>query len=403
LMPCVFPVLSIKILSFVKKAGKEQNKVRRHGLAFAFGILLSFWILAIVIRSLRAAGEHLGWGFQLQEPAFVAALVLLLVAVALNLFGVFEFGSSIQRACGSIETKGEGYFTSFLSGVLATVLATPCTAPFMGGALAFALSTTLIPSLAVFTALALGLATPYLLFSFFPALLSQLPKPGLWMETLREFMGFPVLLTALWLIWVFQQQSDAGAILSLLAAVLLLSFALWVYGKICPPTASRKRQIGGLLLVMASLISCAWIGLPLQRPGRSELQTPQSNENTNISIDKHGLAWHRYSQSVIDSAIKDGQAVFIDFTAAWCVTCQVNKKVVFSSSEVTHTIREKNILLVRGDWTNEDPVITDALRQFNRVGVPLNVLYNPKTPEDPVVFPSVLTPQLVLDEFRKLQ
>jgi thiol:disulfide interchange protein/DsbC/DsbD-like thiol-disulfide interchange protein len=412
LMPCVFPVLSIKILSFMKKAGKDPRQVQRHGLAFGGGILVSFWVLALLIRILREAGEKLGWGFQLQNPTFVACLVLLLIAVAMNLFGVFEFGSSIQRISGSLDKDGETYGNSFLSGILATVLATPCTAPFMGGAVAYGIQASLPTSILVFTLLALGLATPYLVLSYHPRLLSALPKPGAWMETFKELMGFPVLLTALWLLWVFDKQSSHDSLLALLLAMILFAFALWIYGKLCPPTASRKREIGGMIFLISALAFCLWIGLPTRTPPvpierlaeavsptapQSKVDAPSPKE-----ADRYGQQWYHYTPTIVKTLQEAGRPVYVDFTAAWCITCQVNKRVVFGSEKVRQTLKAKNVALVKGDWTNEDPVITEALQEFDRLGVPLNVLYSPDTTEDPVIFPSVLTAQRVLDELERL-
>ncbi|MCB0328298.1 MAG: thioredoxin family protein [Bdellovibrionales bacterium] len=410
LMPCVFPVLAIKILSFVKKAGKAPHQVRNHGLAFGCGILVSFWLLAIVVRILRETGEKLGWGFQLQNPSFVAILILLLVAVALNLFGTFEFGSSIQRISGSLDKDGESYSNSFLSGVLATLLATPCTAPFMGGAVAYGIQAQLFPSLVVFSFLALGLASPYLILSFYPRLLASLPKPGAWMETFKQFMGFPVLLTALWLLWVFNKQNSPDALLALLLSSLLFAFSLWIYGKICPPTAPRRRQIYGMLFVICAFSLCSWIGIPYSNPSVQpasavEIDTDSalvSGITAHSERDSYGQTWYAFSPVLVDTLVAEGKPVYVDFTAAWCITCQVNKRVVFGSEKVRKTLSEKGIVLVKGDWTNEDPIITEALEKFGRLGVPLNILYKPDDRESPVVFPNILTPQLVLEELEKL-
>ncbi|MCI5064643.1 thioredoxin family protein [bacterium] len=405
LMPCVFPVLSIKILSFLEKSGKQSHQVRRHGLSFAAGILVSFWILALSIRGLREAGEQLGWGFQLQNPAFVACLILLLVAVALNLFGVFEFGSSIQRLSGSLDRDGESYTHSFLSGILATLLATPCTAPFMGGAVAYGIQASLLPSLAVFTALALGLATPYVVLTFFPRLLTALPRPGVWMETFKELMGFPVLLTALWLLWVYEKQSSSQQLLALLLALLTVSFACWGYGKIAPLCASRKRQRIGMLFFITLTALSLWICIPRTEKAleqHTSSSTTSQNHPSEGEKDSHGLLWLTFSPTTVETLLNEGRPVYIDFTAAWCITCQVNKRVIFGSEELREEFRERNVALVRGDWTNEDPLITAELEKFERLGVPLNVLYDPKYPSEPTVFPSVLTPQIVREALEKL-
>lgn len=405
LMPCVFPVLSIKILGFVKKAGKHPAQVRRHGLAFGGGILISFWVLALVVRGLREAGEKLGWGFQLQNPVFVGFLILLLIAVALNLFGVFEVGSSVQRACGNLQKEEkESYSHSFLSGVLATLLATPCTAPFMGGAVAYGISSSFLPSLVVFSFLALGLSTPYLILSFFPNSLASLPRPGAWMETFKELMGFPVLLTALWLLWVFEKQSSSEELLALLLGMVIFSFGLWFFGKVSPPTAPRKKQVFGLAILLSTLALSSWIGIPFTHsPVAASEKSVMSDLGVLSETDVYGQQWYEYSPELLQSLLDGGKPVYLDFTAAWCVTCQVNKRVVFGSEDVRTALSQSKVILVKGDWTNEDPVITEALEKFDRLGVPLNVLYNPSDPENPVVFPSVLTPQIVLDAINGLK
>ena len=402
LMPCVFPVLAIKVLSFVNKAGKDSRFVRGHGLSFGFGVLTSFWILATLIRGLREAGESLGWGFQLQNPAFVAILILVMLAVALNLFGVFEFGTSLQRISGGIkDTKQEGYLSSFLSGVLATVLATPCTAPFMGTAIAYGIQVDFLRSLLVFTMLGVGLAAPYVLLSFRPQLLSALPRPGGWMETFKQLMGFPVLLTVLWLLWVFEKQSSSEALLSLLLASILLAFSLWSFGRFFPPTSSKKRMRWGLLLLALLLALTVFIGLPQKQSTPEQLITTQLDPYEG-ETDSYGLRWMRYSPELIERLKQRSIPTYVDFTAAWCVTCQVNKKLIFGSEKMRTLFQQKGIALVKADWTTEDSLITKALQSFQRAGVPLNILYNPVDWENPHIFPTVLTQQIVRIELERL-
>lgn len=402
LMPCVFPVLAIKVLSFVNKAGKDSHLVRRHGLSFGFGVLASFWILATLIRGLRQAGESLGWGFQLQNPSFVAILILLMLAVALNLFGVFEFGTSLQRISSGIEgPKQEGYFSSFLSGVLATVLATPCTAPFMGSAIAYGIQVDFLRSLLVFTMLGIGLAAPYVLLSFRPQLLSSLPKPGEWMETFKQLMGFPVLLTVLWLLWVFEKQSSSEALLSLLLASILLAFSLWIFGRFFPPTSSKKRMRWGLALLALLLALTLGIGLPQKQKTSQQSITIQLGHYES-EIDSYGLRWTHFSPELMKELQQRAIPTYVDFTAAWCVTCQVNKKLIFGSGEMRALFQRKGVALVKADWTTEDPLITETLQSFQRAGVPLNILYTPRDWENPYIFPTVLTRQMMREQLKQL-
>lgn len=394
LMPCVFPVLSIKILGFVQKAGKDTRAIKNHGLAFGVGILASFWAFAFAIRAFQAAGEGLGWGFQLQDPSFVAFLVLLLIVVALNLFGVFEVGGSLQRLGGKASGSGDSYLASFGSGVLATILATPCTAPFMGAAIAYGLANSLLVTLLVFTFLAIGLAAPYLILSFYPAWLARLPKPGEWMNTFKQLMGFPILLTALWLLWVFEQQSSTWDLFVLLAACVLISFTFWLFGLLAQPQKSRLTRYTGTALLLLGLCASGALAVPGNAPTVSK--------DGGLIVDQYGLSWHEYGDDVIARLVAEGRPVYVDFTASWCVTCQVNKKVVFSSEEVRNTIRAKNIALVRADWTNKDPKLAEALARFGRAGVPLNVLHFPSSEREPIVLPALLTPSIVLDRFAQI-
>lgn len=402
LMPCVFPVLAIKILGFVNKAGKKHSSIRAHGLAFGLGVLISFWVLAVLIRGIRHAGEALGWGFQLQNPSFVALLVLLMVAVALNLFGVFEFGASLQRISSQVDSADdERYLSSFLSGILATLLATPCTAPFMGSAIAYGIQVDLIRSLLVFSCLGLGLATPYVLLSLRPNLLAVLPKPGEWMITFKQLMAFPILLTALWLLWVFEQQSSPEALLWLLLASILLAFSLWMYGRFFPVTASRHKQRVGILLLVILISISGFIGLPQSEIRENETSSSLFSQYE-ATRDSYGLRWITYTEELMASLRYAETPVYVDFTAAWCVTCQVNKRLIFGSKPIRDLFQKKGVILVKADWTTEDPVITRALEMFDRLGVPLNVLYLPGDWDNPVVLPVVLTRGVVIEQLNKL-
>jgi thiol:disulfide interchange protein DsbD len=380
LMPCVFPVLGIKVLGFVRHAQSHSSLLRKQGMAFFAGVVLSFWLLAALLIFLRSAGAMVGWGFQLQSPAFVTALAILFLLMALNLGGVFEFGLRLQAAVGGTRAKpGLGIgLDAFLSGVLATIVATPCTAPFMGAALGFTLTQPAYVSFIVFTAIAVGMALPVSLLSFFPRWLVLLPRPGAWMETLKQFMAFPLLATVVWLAWVLGSQQGNDGIARLLFGLVLVSMAAWLYGRWQQRRPRAAIAIGGLVAVCG--LAVAWPGAPLA---------------ASIGADVHSAdAWVPFSKQRIAELRSEGKGVFVDFTATWCITCQVNKRIALNQPEVIKRFSELNIVRMKADWTVQDPAITAALAEFGRNGVPLYVFY-PQT-GDPQVLPEVLTPSVVL-------
>jgi thiol:disulfide interchange protein len=372
LMPCVFPVLSIKVLAFMSQKNHEVRRQRRHGLAYAAGILISFWALTLGLVALRAAGEQIGWGFQLQSPPFVAGLACVLFFLGLSLAGLFEVGGSLLGV-GQGLVSGQGYASSFFTGVLATVVATPCTAPLMGSAVGFALSQPPYVIFTVFTALALGLALPYVVFSWFPAIGRWLPRPGRWMETFKQLLAFPVFGTVVWLIWVYGLQTDVHGVLRLLTALLFLALAGWVLGRF----PSRAAAVGAAGIWGMAL----WVALGHAAPSK----------------------WESYSSARVAELRAQHKAVLVDFTAAWCVSCKVNELVALNTSEVLRKLEEKKVTLIKGDWTNRDPEITRALMQFGRSGVPFYVLYySDGSAEQVVTLPEVLTPQIVLRALEKI-
>jgi thiol:disulfide interchange protein DsbD len=375
LMPCVFPVLGIKILGFVQQAGAERAKVRAHGLAFAAGVLASFWVLAGVLLALRAGGAQLGWGYQLQVPGFVFALAIVMLVFALSLSGVFEIGGSLIGAGGGLQSKG-GYAGSFFSGVLATVVATPCSAPFLAPALGAALVLPAAPALAAFTAIALGLALPYLVLSFAPALVKVLPRPGAWMETLKQLLAFPLYATAGYLVYVLAGQVGDG-LLDVVLGLTLVAMAVWVLGRWA--TVVRARRVRWIARVAALLLFAGGVALGLPR----------------AKVD-----WIPWSTETVAKLRAEGRIVFVDFTARWCVTCQANKAVVFGSAEVNETFRRLNVAKVRGDWTNRDPQIAAELQRLGRAAVPVDLVYLPGRAE-PILLPEVLTPGVVLEAVRR--
>jgi thiol:disulfide interchange protein DsbD len=381
LMPCVFPVLGIKILGFVNQAGSERRKVTAHGLAFTAGVLASFWALAGVLAVLRAGGEELGWGFQLQSPVFVFALAVFLLVFALNLSGLFEVGLSATGVGSSLQSKS-GYSGSFFTGVLATVVATPCSAPFLAPALGAAVTLPVASSFVLFTAIAAGLAAPYLVLSIFPALIKFLPRPGAWMETFKQIMAFPLYATVGFLVWVLAGQVSETGLLKVFIGLVLVAMAAWAYGRWTQNGAKGGRKVFGYVFASVAAVS----GIALAAPSR-----PADD----------AVVWQAWSPETLSKLQQEGRTVYVDFTARWCATCQSNKALVFSSAEVRRRFAEDEIVALKADWTNKDAAITKALEGFGRSAVPFNLVYAPGRSE-PLVLPELLTPEIVLDALDKV-
>jgi thiol:disulfide interchange protein len=386
LMPCVFPVLSLKVMSLLKISGQEKSRVRKLGLAYTAGILVSFWILITVLLVLRFTGQQIGWGFQLQSPRFVFVLACVLFAFALNLLGMFEITGSFVGAGNSLANK-EGLTGSFFTGVLATLVATPCTAPFMGSAVGFALTQTPFVVFLIFTSLGLGLSAPYLLVSYFPKLGGFLPKPGLWMETFKELMAFLIFGTVIWLAWVLQIQTSAPGLIILMSGFVGIGFAVWLSRR---GRAEAYRWLGVLIGILSVFSSCLAL-----RPATSA---------SNLAIGHEGgLTWEKFSPEKLEEYRAKNEPVFVDFTAAWCVSCQVNELLVFQSEAVKEKLRALGFHLMKADWTNEDPVITKTLASFNRNGVPFYLIYGKGKDVPAVQLPEVINAGLVLNELEKIK
>ncbi|MFY9855264.1 MAG: thioredoxin family protein [Terracidiphilus sp.] len=385
LMPCVFPVLFLKGLALVSSGNEEREKLRMHGLVYAGGILVSFWALVAVLLGLRAAGATLGWGFQFQSPVFLALMAGLLFFLGLSLAGQFEIGLTLTSAGGSLAAK-QGYTGSFFTGVLAVVVATPCTAPFMGAAVGYALSQSAAVTFAVFTALALGLAAPYVALTLQPAWTRLLPRPGAWMEVLRQAVAVPIFATVIWLAWVLAGGYGNGLLASLLGSFLLLAIAGWFIGR-----WPAKRWAA----IVAALILLGVLALDVFSP-----QKLTTASETLSPPEMNGL-WQPWSADAVNRSLAAGQPVFVDFTASWCLSCQVNERVVLRMPEVEQAFQARNVVLMKADWTRHDEAITQALTALGRSGVPAYALYAPGQSQ-PQMLPEVLTPGIVTDALGKL-
>lgn len=377
LMPCVFPVLSLKAISLAQSAGSNRANQRVQAFAYTAGAVISCVAAASVLLALRAGGEALGWGFQLQSPAFVAVLAYLMFALGLSMSGVVEIGSGWMGAGSSLADK-KGWTGSFFTGVLAVVVASPCTAPFMGSALGYAVTQPPLVALLVFAALGLGLALPFLLIGFFPACVRLLPRPGAWMLTFKQAMAFPLYLTVAWLLWVLTRQAGADALGLAASGLVAVSFALWLYG----------RPQRGWFTTLLALIALALAGLALVSP---MMKAPAPGAAKQALASGH-QAW---SAATVATLRSQGRSVFVDFTADWCITCKVNERGTLASDKVQAAFAAQQVAVLTADWTTSDPAITKALAEFGRNGVPLYLVY--PNGGEPRVLPQVLTPQLVID------
>jgi thiol:disulfide interchange protein len=390
LMPCVFPVLSIKALSVMEQAQKHPAAVRAKGLVFAAGVIVSMLCLAGVLLVLRAGGEQLGWGFQLQSPLFVTLLVYLLLAVGLNLSGVFEVGGGLAGV-GDNLTQGDSYSASFFTGVLATLVATPCSAPFMAPAVGAALTQAPINALCIFAALGVGISLPFVLLSFAPGMRRVLPKPGAWMDTLKQVFAFPVYATAAWLLWVVAQETSPFGLGAALAGSILIALAAWSFQK------SRSTAGGGRVTVIATAVISLVLAIILPvRFADVAAAAPGETSQARPGVDE----WQPYSAAKVAELSAAGRPLLVNFTASWCLTCLVNERNAFADAAVQEIFRDKKVTLMKGDWTNRDPAITKALAAFGRAGVPLYLVYNSKPGStEPLVLPQLLTAGVVQSAF----
>jgi thiol:disulfide interchange protein len=384
LMPCVLPVLSLKVLSIVQAAGECCKERFRQGFAYVVGVVVSFWALTSLLLILRASGSELGWGFQLQEPIFVGMLALLLFLMALNFFGVFEMGSSLI-SLDQGKQKSSKLLGAFFSGVLATIVATPCTGPFLGAALGFAMTLPWYGTFTLFTVMALGMAIPFFLLTAYPKLLKFLPKPGNWMIMLKQVFGFILVLTTLWLIWVFEAQTSFMSVMWLLIALVVISFGAWLYGHFGGFNVAKRTRI--VMKAVCLGIAVSAITLVSTKAIPSEAQTHVVTQDSN---------WEPFSTKRLEELRQSGKPVFIDFTAKWCLLCQANKAVLHSK-EVDAAFEKAGIVKLDADWTRGDPEITRLLKEFGRTGVPLYVLYGNDKEGKPYIFAETLTQEMLVE------
>jgi thiol:disulfide interchange protein len=389
LMPCVLPVISLKIFGFVQQAGQSRQKIFRSGIAFALGIFAWFTALAVLLIALKGTGRDVTWGgFQFTNPYFVLALSVIVLVFALNLFGVFEISlpQSVTRNLLSTSERRD-LLGSFFQGVFATVLATPCTAPFLGTALGFAFTQSAAIILAMFVAIAAGMSAPYLLLSAQPAWLRFLPRPGPWMVHMKQFMGFLLLATLLFLLYVVGAQRGLEGAIWASCFLLVISVACWMKGAFVVPTASALKRIVVLLLMLLLVV-----GSGVYLIGDKFQSAKSASGDSHLRGD-----WQPFTPERLQTELEQGRTVFVDFTAAWCLTCKFNEASVLEARDVREAFQRHGIVKLKADWTNGDPVITKLLQQFGRPGVPLYVLYPAKN-EEPIVFPEVLTKGMILDK-----
>lgn len=378
LMPCVFPVLSLKALSFAASSG-SAHRHHLHGWAYTLGVIGSFAVAAVVILAAKTAGEQSGWGFQLQSPTFVALLAYLFLVMGLSLSGMMYIGTSLMGLGQGLTTQ-DGLRGSFFTGVLAALVASPCTGPLMAPAIGFALTQPPLLSLAIFIALGFGMAFPFLLLSYSPRLANMLPRPGVWMEKFKEFLAFPMYIAAAWLLYVFGRQVGMAGVFFLLMGAIALVMAIWLFQNL--PNRNQWRWLvkatGVAAVVGAGTI--AWIG-------------------ADFRSDDDG--WQPFSQSLVAELRNNGQPVLVDFTADWCITCKTNEAVALSRDGFREAVKQYNVALVKADWTNQDPEISAALAEFNRSGVPLYLMYSADPAKPAEVLPQLLTQDMVIAAIKR--
>ncbi len=390
LMPCVFPVLAMKAAAFARLAGHERSAMRRDGIAYTAGVLVAFGAMAAAVIAIRASIGEVNWGFQFQSPIFSLLVAYLFFVVGLNLAGVFEIGGGFTGMGQGLAARS-GTTGAFFTGVLAVVVATPCTAPFMAAALGFALSQPAPQTVAVLLAMGLGLALPYLALSMTPALQRLMPRPGAWMDRLRQFLAFPMFASAVWMIWVLTQQTGPDGVIYALGGMILIAFAIWLLRLGSAGTLGAWLRRG---LAAASVLLAFAAVLKLQ-DGPATAASATGGPSTGVSFE----GWERFSRARMTEAAAAGKPVFVDFTAAWCITCLVNERVALETPGTRRAFEQTGTVKLKGDWTNRDPEITSVLKELGRAGVPLYLYWAPGA-ERPKILPQVLTEAAILSELQ---
>jgi thiol:disulfide interchange protein len=391
IMPCVLPVLSIKALGLVKQAEEGRKAVLLHGIAYAVGVLVSFGVMAALVIGLQASGKLVGWGFQLQSPLFVAILGGLTFGFGLSLFGVFEVAMPGASTLGALEAKKHGPSGSFVSGIFAVILATPCTAPFMAPALGFAMSqppTVLVLFLEV---IGLGLATPFLLLGIFPGWIRLVPKPGAWMETFKKIMGFLLVGTTVWLVDILSHQVTVSAVIDYLIFLTILSIAAWVYGHWGALFQEQKTRMAAFIIAIAMVAGASQTFLDLEKRTGNAAKVVKAGE----------IAWKDFATNDVLAMAKSGKTVFIDFTAEWCVTCKAYEKTVINTDEIKAAFAKGCVETVKADYTNEDEEITKWLKKYNRPGVPMYLIIPAGKPDGVITLPDLLTQSAILEGLKR--
>ncbi len=383
LMPCVFPVLSLKALSLVKMGEKENKQARAYGIAYTLGVILSFILIGTILVILKQAGSSIGWGFHLQSPLIISALAYLLFAIGLNLMGFFDINTSIGNA-GSKLTQGNSLSSSFFTGALVTIVATPCIGPFLGAAMGFALTQSAAFSIAFFASMGLGLSLPYIILSFIPATRTLLPRPGAWMNTFKQFLAFPMFAFTIWLLWILSQQAGPMGLLIGLCGILLISFLVWL-------TQFKSTEKAKTITSILSLLTLAALCYTLFSLKNADTYTPEHQAMSNFGAD--------FSEQSLAQLLQTDDPVFVEMTAAWCFTCKINHAVAINIDSTKKAFLDHNVQYLIGDWTNNDPEITEYLKRYGRNGVPLYVFYPPRDQDgkrpDAVILPQILTPAIV--------
>lgn len=402
LMPCVLPVISFKILSFINLAGKQRTLIFKHGMAFSSGVMISFWVLAALLLGLQAYGRSVGWGFQLQEPLFVAVLAAFIFVFGLSLFGLFEIGTSVMSKAGEVQhqaSKSNAYLGSFMSGILATAVATPCTGPFLGSTVGFAVTLPAPEAMMIFTALGFGMCSPYLFLSIFPSMLRLLPKPGAWMVTFKELMGFLMMASVIWLLWVFSAQTGTFATTIFIIGLFFLAVGSWIYGRWATPASAKSTRTISTVATLAFFLLGGYTIMSSTSKWVDSMDASSSHYSAESEV---ADVWEEFSPKRVAELRKKGIPVFIDFTAKWCLICQANH-VVLSTAEVAKKFTERGVVRMKADWTKSDEMIAEELRKFGRNSVPLYVFYDADPKAEPEILPQLLTSEIVVGAIDKVK